>query len=30
MRTYNYTYQDNDQEQAIINNGLLKSCACII
>ena len=29
MRTYNYTYQDIDQEQAI-DNGLLKSCACII
>ena len=29
MRTYNYTYQDNEQEQAI-NNGLLKSCMCII
>ena len=29
MRTYNYTYQNNEQEQAI-NNGLLKSCACII
>ena len=30
MRTYNYTYQDNEQEQAIINNGLLKPCMCII
>ena len=29
MRIYNYTYQDNEQDQAI-NNGLLKSCACII
>lgn len=29
MRIYNYTYQDNEQEQAI-NNGLLKSCVCII
>ena len=30
MGIYNYTYQDNEQEQAIINNGLLKSCMCII
>lgn len=29
MRIYNYTYQDNEQEQAI-DNGLLKSCVCII
>lgn len=29
MRTYNYTYQDNEQEQAI-DNGLPKSCMCII
>ena len=29
MRTYNYTYQDNEQEQAI-DNGLLKSCMRII
>ena len=29
MRTYNYTYQDNEQEQAI-DNVLLKSCMCII
>ena len=29
MRTYNYTYQYNEHEQAI-DNGLLKSCMCII
>ena len=29
MRTYNYTYQDIEQEQAI-NNGLLKSCVYIV
>ena len=29
MKPYNYTYKDNEQEKAI-NNGLLKSCMCII
>lgn len=29
MRIYNYTYQDNEHEQAI-DNGLLKFCMCVI